>query len=602
MKTAMPKNGKKRYGLRAIICLLASDGIFMMMGIITKNIDEPARSILAVADLLAAIICMILGVIFCVKWIAAKLKKDTSAPVKPDSLPHVPQPKSDTSAPVQPGHETKSNHDTKPGHETRTDHDAQPESQEQPDAPAYLPHIPQPKSDTEWLQVPDLRKAIEKGLAGKGVQYYYFESGLLTFVGDGETASMKEGQQSGTADRAPWSEKVSQGARRLIVSQGVTAIGDGLLNSLKNLEEINLANSVNAIGFNTCRKVHILRAGKAFKSCEAYLGDLTELRLPDAPVHLGTYDEGRKCKLQSSTGEIYVRINKKIIDEFLDVVTEMFQECPEIGDEIKAVVSMDGLFSYEQLYRLRSNGMLHRKVTEMELWKTAGIMPKDLPKEKLEIDIRENKDTDSLIILGALVLLMRKQRPLKAILKLNSSYTLPEEHSFAAWWNVHFPMASLQIINAEDGSQRMRITESQTEPVLQKLDGRYLYGVYESMQAMWVCIDYVLTGRYGYNTMLKVLSSMPPIDKVWTAPIVGAREVDRTEEYRADGIQALSQETGVISFAGNFDQKIGPTKIVMINQTDRLRVYQLYVYNSIDPKRIHTWVEKELFPNALEKK
>ena len=147
----------------------------------------------------------------------------------------------------------------------------------------------QKQGTCRWKSVPPLSEAVESGNVGMGskttqggawaavttkatdaVKYYYFSGGLLVFAGKGAAKDVDpggcDGRRTYEPEALPWSDTVARETRVLIVTEGVTSLGTGLLDSLKHLEELDLADSVTTVFQSSTPNLRTLRAGKNFKA------------------------------------------------------------------------------------------------------------------------------------------------------------------------------------------------------------------------------------------------------------------------------------------------------------------------------------------------
>lgn len=117
-------------------------------------------------------------------------------------------------------------------------------------------------------------------------------------------------------------------------------------------------------------------------------------------------------------------------------------------------------------------------------------------------------------------------------------------------------------------------------PQITDLNTRWIEKVAVFPGGFWIRVEYLLTGGYGYNLMLRLMQEAADlansVERVWTAEMNGLPELDRTEAFKAAGgkfadCPELRQETGLLS-AGLVTREIGPVKLVLLNQTRLVRM------------------------------
>lgn len=92
--------------------------------------------------------------------------------------------------------------------------------------------------------------ASEEGICGEAVIWYLDTNGILTISGTGDMYDYSE-------DAQPWAE-YAEDIISVVITEGVTSIGDGAFSALENLEAITIPASVTAIGeavFFGCNKL-----------------------------------------------------------------------------------------------------------------------------------------------------------------------------------------------------------------------------------------------------------------------------------------------------------------------------------------------------------
>lgn len=235
-----------------------------------------------------------------------------------------------------------------------------PADEPQPDAPA--PKLPMEQIvQCPWGTCPPLSEAVETGPVGAGdrhqymsqgeiciihdatdrVRYYYFADGTLVLTGTGATKSVDPGGHDGRngylPENPPWSETVCQNTVRVLVTEGITALGSGLLDSLIKLEELNLADSVESVGFNSRRQLHILRAGKQFRSFSGFTAPLTGLVLPDHTVHFQYHNSGSLPGVTSKDPAIQAKLDDHLQREYAETMAQLFRLYPGIAEKMAPI-------------------------------------------------------------------------------------------------------------------------------------------------------------------------------------------------------------------------------------------------------------------------
>ncbi len=126
-----------------------------------------------------------------------------------------------------------------------------------------------------------------------------FDNGVLTVWGSGE---MKDYQKT---DKRPWDEHIDD-AKKLVIKDGITSVGDWSFARFNGLEEIEFPNTINLIGeraFYGCQGVDYINLSDsikviedgAFNSCKEAvrvklpktlekIGDSAFMNLPNVPV------------------------------------------------------------------------------------------------------------------------------------------------------------------------------------------------------------------------------------------------------------------------------------------------------------------------------
>ena len=87
------------------------------------------------------------------------------------------------------------------------------------------------------------------------------DQGTLTVSGSGEMSSYTD------EEPAPWRENAAD-IRRVVIEDGITAIGSGAFQALKNLEEVTIVDSVEVIGkdaFNSCEALRSVSLGQGLR-------------------------------------------------------------------------------------------------------------------------------------------------------------------------------------------------------------------------------------------------------------------------------------------------------------------------------------------------
>lgn len=319
--------------------------------------------------------------------------------------------------------------------------------------------------------IPPLEQAVETGNVGigtreqhmdshgviyismngtPGVKYYWFEDGTLLFAGKGATRTVEMGGHDGRhayePESPPWSERVCKETRRAVFTEGITCVGSGLLQSLQNLEVLELADSVKSVEYNQIRKVHILRAGKHFESFNGSTGPLTELSLPGGPVHFQYHNSGSLPGVTGATPGIQKILDDHLVREFWATMDALFRGCPEVAKKLRSLASMNRTFAAGTISSLNWNSKYRstRYVPEEDLWALHGL-PKHSPKgeKTISIELKWSYGLHSFVLLAALAHAAIAAKPRQ--LKCTMSSPGVELATLAQWWRREFPDIALRL-------------------------------------------------------------------------------------------------------------------------------------------------------------
>lgn len=359
------------------------------------------------------------------------------------------------------------------------------EPEEQPETPkaepimqmelpeAKQPDHAEPSPNAEPPKIPDLPGVVESGIVGRGttdqryvgpgeiaitttatdqVQYHYFADGRLIFTGSGETKSVDvggfDGRMAYEPEAAPWSELVKNGATTAIFTEGITVVGSGLLDSLKNLEVLELADSVTAVHYSTIRKVHILRTGKNLRSFCGFTAPLTELQVPDGPVHFEYFNSGSLPGVTSKDPAIQRVLREKLSLEFRDIMGQLLRGCPDVARHMGTLPQYDERLSAGTIFSLNWNSKYKksRYIPEFELKELYGTLHCGNPDRTMEITLKHSYGIHEFVLLAALVHAALQKNPKK--IQCNIDYMQLSAGIFR-WWTAEFPKIELHIIRSD---------------------------------------------------------------------------------------------------------------------------------------------------------
>lgn len=113
------------------------------------------------------------------------------------------------------------------------------------------------------------------------------DQGTLTVSGSGRIGGYTYWES------APWHENAAD-IRRVVIEDGITAIGSGAFQALKNLEEVTIVDSVEVIGkdaFNSCEALRSVSLGQGLRELGegafGYCFALTEITIPAGVRRIG---------------------------------------------------------------------------------------------------------------------------------------------------------------------------------------------------------------------------------------------------------------------------------------------------------------------------
>lgn len=319
-----------------------------------------------------------------------------------------------------------------------------------------------------FVEVPDLSKAIEVGSIGFGkteshytqnriyvihtpidqVKFYYFDDGTLVFSGNGQTRSVDLGGYDGRneyePEPSPWSKTVEEGTTRLIVTEGIVDVGHGLISSLKNLKEINLANSVTAIHYNTARNVTILRAGKQMRRIDLFTGKLTEFQLPEAPVHIVYKNSGTLPTVTTDRPEIKAMIKDRFCLYFEEEMHTLFASNIEIAKAMSAMAYYAESLAHNCIFTLEWNSKYKnsRYVPMDDLWAIHGLPRNVKHQDHVVLNIENTYHFKNFDFLAALVHAKLLTEAKEIAVNIPS---LGNVEAIVAWWSFTFPDVRLKI-------------------------------------------------------------------------------------------------------------------------------------------------------------
>lgn len=322
------------------------------------------------------------------------------------------------------------------------------------------------------IVIPPLSEALQTGDVGAGsvdrhrtgggevytqsnrtprVKYYYFADGTLYFAGTGDTCSVENGGHDGRntymPETPPWDELVQKGTVRAIFDDGITGVGQGLLESLQNLEALYLADSVVCVHYNNLRKVHILRAGKRFSGFSGFTGPLTELVLPPGKVHFDYHNSGSYAGVTGATPEIQAVLDEKLAMEFGEECDKLFRLYPGVGKHLAAAAQFNKVFAAGTISSLNWNSTYKksRLVPKDALWELHGLKPGGKKEDKISFELKWQYGHHDFMKVAALIhaALIKKPKEIHCTVDWLRCWN----SEMNQWWISQFPDIALVITN-----------------------------------------------------------------------------------------------------------------------------------------------------------
>lgn len=229
--------------------------------------------------------------------------EDTTAPTEPEVTTEPTEPE-DTTAPTEPEVTTEP---------------TQPEDTTAPTEPEVTTEPTEPEVDTDSNAAP--LGEVQSGTAGENVTWTLTDDGLLTISGEGP---MEDYASYGT-DVAPWKEL---GVTRVVVEEGVTAVGAHAFRDIATLEKVTLPLSLTSI------------RESAFRG-----SGLQEITLPQNLVSVGAYafiDAGLQkvtfddCKILTMGEGIFQRcanlMSVNLGSQITQIPKSAFQDCVSLRE------------------------------------------------------------------------------------------------------------------------------------------------------------------------------------------------------------------------------------------------------------------------------
>ena len=144
-----------------------------------------------------------------------------------------------------------------------------------------------PRMEGEWIEVPEWEN-IMHGTCGENINWRFNPTdSVLTISGTGEMTNYR-------SNGAPWYNVFRQGIKTVIISNGVTGIGDYAFNACVNIESITLPLTVSNIGksaFNGCSSLLYINLPIALKQIKdnTFSGckNLQSIQIPDSVRSIG---------------------------------------------------------------------------------------------------------------------------------------------------------------------------------------------------------------------------------------------------------------------------------------------------------------------------
>lgn len=398
-------------------------------------------------------------------WLAAELRRNTAKSKKPAAAPA----------------------DTVVG-ETKSAAQPAPEATAQPQpAEPVLEPLPAHVGQCPWGTYPPLSEAVESGPVGAGsrhqfmsqgeintlheateqVQYHFFSDGTLVLIGKGATKSVDpgghDGRNSYQPERPPWSDTVCQNTVRVLVTEGITALGSGLLDSLIKLEELNLADSVESVGFNNRCHLHILRAGKQFRSFSGFTAPLTELVLPDHTVHFQYHNGGSLAGVTSKDPAIQAKLDEHLQREYAETMEQLFRQYPGIAKKMASIARYHSQTAASALVSLDWNSKYKksRLVGGNDLYELHGLPKNKQQKAITKITLKHQYGLHEFVMVAAMLHAVILTAPGELRCSIDH---IRWNDELSCWWHSVNPQVKL-VITQKNGDEIIVPADKAQKPV-----------------------------------------------------------------------------------------------------------------------------------------
>ena len=158
-----------------------------------------------------------------------------------------------------------------------------------------------PRIEGEWIEIPEWVN-IMHGNCGDSLQWRFNSTdSVLTISG---TGNMTDFAYGALWNNSPWYNVFQQDIKTIVISEGVTSIGNSAFKNCNNLESVIIANSVTKIG------------NSAFQGCDK----LTSIVIPNNVTYVGTWAFGGCSSLESL----------EILGSVLEIDTYAFGNCSSL--------------------------------------------------------------------------------------------------------------------------------------------------------------------------------------------------------------------------------------------------------------------------------
>lgn len=392
------------------------------------------------------------------------------------------------------------------------------------------------------------------------VRYHYYTDGTLIFVGQGPTKSVAFGGYDGDLmykqEDSPFSEDILNHAKKLIVCNGITAIGSGLISGFKNLEEIILSDSVEIIKYNIIDHLKVLKTGLLFKSYNGYGGKLEELILPDHIVHL-PYHNGEKAGLISDHKDITALIFKKLAQEYEYEMSLLYRDYTDIIQYLTYIPYFDKEEAQRTIFNLNHNSQYKktRYIPKEDLF--SFFDTDECEQEELILDIQKQSVQHPFFLHGGLIYIADIKKCKKII--LNTDYSISE----GLMYFYKSVLKDIEIIINDFSLNDLSVPEFKE--------------IRQSGE--WYCNRMLINQNYFYNTMLKTIEDLclyiiNPMTLIQSS--LGKQEHEYIQDYlNHKDLSVLDKESDVLAAGGLNNITNQYNKIYLYNNTSVIDIWSL---------------------------